>query len=374
MLLSLKESKDRELEAHDKIKPEEVAKPDTDPAQQEAMNQVSEQIATVNQERDGLNEAVRTAQAAQRADATKSASAARLLQHLRNFEAAHKTLLANLKADSNVLGLDPKSLVTVTIKDKPITDADSVAKTDSQQQAAVVMTSNMRLDELKGEIERLTAELDAPNSAHQKYVEALRTWTERREALIGTAEKRDSLSYIERQIQDLDGLPEQLKHGEDARAAKVKEIFAQIQEIVLTYRKLYHPVQEFILLNPVANQKLHLEFDASIVPVNLDETVLGRVNQGRRGSFSGVEDGKRALKAIVETADFQTAAGALAFVETVHGRFRADHRQSPPSVVELSEQLKAGTSPLELLYEFNMAKGAAYYVSKYVTKQFGSGS
>jgi hypothetical protein len=32
--------------------------------------------------------------------------------------------------------------------------------------------------------------LDAPNSAHQKYVEALRTWTERREALIGTSEKR----------------------------------------------------------------------------------------------------------------------------------------------------------------------------------------
>src|SRR5208282_4788842 len=30
MLLALKESKDRELEAHEKIKPEEVTKPDTD--------------------------------------------------------------------------------------------------------------------------------------------------------------------------------------------------------------------------------------------------------------------------------------------------------------------------------------------------------
>ena len=29
--------------------------------------------------------------------------------------------------------------------------------------------------------------------------------------------------------------------------------------MVLTYRKLYHPVQEFILLNPVTNQKLHLD-------------------------------------------------------------------------------------------------------------------
>jgi hypothetical protein len=117
----------------------------------------------------------------------------------------------------------------------------------------------------------------------------------------------------------------------------VKEIFEQIQEIVLTYRKLYHPVREFILLNPVANQKLHLEFDASIVLVNIDETILSKVNQGRRGSFAGVEEDKRALKAAVDTANFQTAAGALAFVETVLENFRADHRQSPPSHVELSE-------------------------------------
>jgi hypothetical protein len=118
-------------------------------------------------------------------------------------------------------------------------------------------------------------------------------WTERREALIGTSEKRDSLTHIEQQIKDLEGLPGQLKQAGGARAEKVKDIFAQIQEIVLTYRKLYHPVQEFILRNPVANQKLHLEFDASIVPVNLDETVLSKVNQGRRGSFAGVDEGDR---------------------------------------------------------------------------------
>jgi hypothetical protein len=368
MLLGLKESKDRELEAHEKIEPEEVGKPDTDPTQQETMNEVSEQIATVNQERDGLNESVRVADAAQRTDATKSASASRILQQLRNFEAAHKTLLANLKSDCDVLGLDPKSLVSITVTVKPVTDADAAAKADSQHQAEIVKGSNTRLEELKGEIERLTAELDAPNSAHQKYVEALRTWTERREALIGTAEKRDSLSYIVHQINELEGLPDRLRQAEEARAAKVKEIFAQLQEIVLTYRTLYHPVQEFILLNPVANQKLHLEFDASIVPVSLDETILSKVNQGRRGSFAGVEEGRRALKAVVATADFQTAAGALAFAETVLGRFRVDHRQSPPSPVELNEQLKSGTSPLELL---DSIFGLKYLSPKYQLKWSG---
>jgi ABC-type lipoprotein export system ATPase subunit len=368
MLLGLKDSKDRELEAHDQIKPEEVSKPETDPARLEEMNRVSEQITAVNQERDELNESVRVAAAAQRSDATKNACSERILQQIRNFEAAHATLLANLKADCEVIGLDPRALVSLTVKLKPVTDADAAATLNSEQQAGIIKNSNTRLDELKGEIERLTAELDAPNSAHQKYIEALRTWTERREALIGTAEKRDSLSYIERQIVELDGLPHKLKQAEEARALKVKDIFTQIQEIVQTYRKLYHPVQEFILLNQVANQKLHLEFDASIVPVNIDEAILSKVNQARRGSFAGVDEGRRALKAQVETADFQSAAGALAFAEAVVEHFRSDHRQSPPQPVELSEQLKAGSSPLELL---DAIFGLKYLSPKYQLKWSG---
>jgi hypothetical protein len=322
----------------------------------------------MNLERDEINETVRAAETAQRTDATKSASAVRILQQLRNFEAAHKTLLANILSDCNVLGLDPKSLLSIAVADKPVRDADSAAKADSQEQARIIETSYSRLEEIKGEIERITAELDAPNSAHQKYVEALRVWTERRAALIGTAEKRDSLAYVEQQLKELEGLPEQLKKAEMARAAKVREIFAQVQGIVLNYQELYHPVQEFILRNPVAAQKFHLEFDASIVSVNLDETILGKVNQGRRGSFAGIVEGKRALKAMVETADFQTGDGALAFAEAMLGRFRADHRQSPPSAVEFSDQLKSGSTSLELL---DAIFGLKYLSPKYQLKWSG---
>ncbi|MFZ0270471.1 MAG: hypothetical protein WB524_02670 [Acidobacteriaceae bacterium] len=368
LLLGLKESCDRELAAHEKIKPEEVARPDADPEQEEAMNRASEQIAAVNQERDALNEVVRKAEAAQRTNAMKCASAARILQQLRNFEAAHKSLLATLKADSDVLGIDPNLLVSITVTDNPVKDADATAKVDSLRQAEIIKTSNARLQDLRGEIEGLTAELDAPNTAYQKYVEALRAWSERREALIGTADRPDTLSYIEQRIKDLEGLPELLRQAQDARATKVKEIFVQIEEIVLTYRKLYHPVQEFILLNPVAAQKLNLEFDASIVPVNLEEAILSKVNQQRRGSFLGVEEGARALRAIVETADFQTAAGALTFAETVLGRLMADHRQSPPTPMDLSGQLKSATTPLELL---DAIFGLGYLSPKYQLKWSG---
>ncbi len=349
MLLALKESKDRELEAHDAIRPAEVVKPETDPAHQAAMNKANEQIAVVNEQRDQHSNAIRIAQAAQRTDASISASAARILKQLKNFEATHKALMQNLQSDCDVLGLDPATLVAVVVTDTSVTAADTGAKADAEVQAAIVNTSTLRLEDLRSEVERLTAELDAPNSAHQRYIEALRLWTERRDELVGSAEKRESIAYVANQIKELDDLPQLLKQAHATRAMKVEEIFSQIQEIVETYRKLYHPVQEFIILNQVANQKLHLEFDASIVPVDINEHILSKVNQGRRGSFAGVEEGRGALKALVATAEFQTGTGALLFSETLLERFRKDYRQSTPMSVEISDQVKSGSTSLELM-------------------------
>ena len=93
------------------------------------------------------------------------------------------------------------------------------------------------------------------------------------------------------------------------------------------------------------------------------------MNQGKRGSFAGVEEGKRALKTIADTADFQTAEGALAFAMTLLGRFRADHRQSPPPApCKLGEQLKSGAAPLELL---DAIFGLKYLSPKYQLKWSG---
>jgi ABC-type multidrug transport system ATPase subunit len=83
---------------------------------------------------------------------------------------------------------------------------------------------------------------------------------------------------------------------------------------------------------------------------------------------AGVEEGKRALKGIVDTADFQTASGAFAFAETLLGRFRADHRQSPAPPLELSEQLKSGATTQELL---DAIFGLKYLSPKYQLKWSG---
>lgn len=364
-LLALKQSKQGEIEAHEKLRPKEILKPETDPSQQTAMNLASKKIERLNQEREILNKAIRQSESAQGVDAVKRASASRVLQHLANFKSVYKTLLENLESDCKVLQTKPESLVKIEINEKPVRTEDGIAKADFAAQEAFIDAQAPRLGEIKSEIDKLTAELDAPNSAYQKYIEALREWTEKRKSLIGTAQKRDTLKFIEQQIEDLKAIPDKVKEATKARSEKVKEIYSDIEKIVGTYRTLYHPVQEFILLNPVAKGKLKLKFDANVMPDDLERTILGGINQAKRGTFAGVEEGQRVLKHLADGADFQTSSGVLAFAEALVQRFESDYRQEKPTRLKIEDQLKVGETPLKLL---DTIFGLTYLSPKYELK------
>ncbi|MBB5061085.1 ABC-type lipoprotein export system ATPase subunit/uncharacterized coiled-coil protein SlyX [Granulicella aggregans] len=365
MLLNLKEGKNRELEAHDAIKPAEVPKPNTDPAQQAEMEAIGAQIEAINTERDALAKAITASQSIRATAAIRIASAGRITQQLRNFEAAYRNALLAIKADCDVLGIKPEDLISILINEVPVSAASGEATAAAATELNNMTERQEKAARLRAEVEVLTERLDAPNSAHQRYVETLRTWADQRAAIVGTQDKPDSLTYISRQIYELDQLPTLLASARESRTAKVKEVFAQIEKIVLVYRTLYHPVHEFVMRNQVAKKKFDLQFDASIVTVGLDEIVLGKVNLNRKGSFNGVEEGKRALKNMAATADFQTASGVASFCNELMSRFYQDHRSLPPVSVSLMEQLRANVEPSMLM---DAIYGLEYLKPKYQLK------
>jgi ABC-type lipoprotein export system ATPase subunit len=368
LLLNLKASKEREVDAHDILKPIEVVKPEADPAQQAAMEAIGQNIAKANTERDALQETIRASDGAKKTAAAQVASAARVVQLLQNFNSAHQTLLRNLGNDCKVLGIDAAKLVTVVIDKSAVTAANDAAAKVLAEQDAKIITANTERKALKETIDTLTEQLDAPNSTYQKYTEALREWTERRAELVGEANTRDSLSYVEAQIKELDDVPNLLMAARTARVEKVKEIFAQIEAIVAIYRELYHPVQEFILCHPVAKKQFQLEFDASIIALGWEEIILGKVDKGRKGSFCGVEDSKRALQELIEQANLQTSDGVTKFCGDLLERFESDHRTKPFATCSLGDQLRSGVEPVVLL---DAIFGLSYLVPKYQLKWAG---
>jgi ABC-type lipoprotein export system ATPase subunit len=368
LLLNLKASKEREVEAHDRLKPAEVVKPEADPAQQVSMENISQQIGDANAKRDTLQETIRASDSMKKTAAAQTASAARIVQQLKNFTSVYQTLLRNLENDCKVLGIDATKLVTVTIDQSSVTNANETATKQLEEEEEKITAVKTELKTLKDTVDALTEQLDAPNSAYQKYTEALRQWMERRAELVGETTTRDSLSYVEVQIKELDDVPNLLKEAQTGRTSKVKEIFAQIESVVGIYRELYHPVQEFILFHPVAKKQFQMEFDASIIASQWEEIILAKVNQGRKGTFCGVEDGKRALKELLEQADLQTAGGVTQFCLDLMARFESDHRSIPYAPSSVIEQLRSGVEPVALL---DAIFGLSYLVPKYQLKWAG---
>src|SRR5205085_2058767 len=131
LLLNLEASKERELEEHDKAKPAEVAKPETDPAKKAEMDALSQEIGSKNASRDELTKKVKDAESAKRNATLRTATASRVLSSVQNFQAQHETFVRNVSKDCAALGVDPKSLVTLGLN---LTELETI-KTSEEESA-----------------------------------------------------------------------------------------------------------------------------------------------------------------------------------------------------------------------------------------------
>jgi DNA repair exonuclease SbcCD ATPase subunit len=349
LLLNLIASKERELQEHEKIKPVEVVKPETDPATKAAMDVISADIALKNTTRDTLVQNAKDAEAEKRNATLRAAIAKRVLSSIRNFEAQYQTFLVNVAKDCSVLGIDPKTLVTVTSQLEGVQAIFDESTNVVEDQETVITSLGVQLGTLKQEVDDLTDQLDAPSSEYQAYLEALRQWEINRATLVGDDTTPDTLGHVKKRVTDLDAIPVKLKDAGTRRETKVREIFTEIEARVNAYRELYEPVQQFIENHPLAKDKFKLDFDARIVCMDLAQQLLELVNQGRKGSFCGVEEGKLALKRLVENADFENGDGVVKFTDTLLDHFRCDYRATPKAEVAIQDQLAGNNRPVDLL-------------------------
>jgi wobble nucleotide-excising tRNase len=123
------------------------------------------------------------------------------------------------------------------------------------------------------------------------------------------------------------------------------------------YQHLYQPVQYFIANHRLATNKLHLEFRANVVASDFENRFLSFINQARRGSFCGVEEGRRRLREILKKADFQSEDGLKAFLMEISEHLDKDMRPDAEAPkVQIKEQLAKGEDEASLL-EFLFSLG-----------------
>ena len=284
-----------------------------------------------------------------KAAALRQAIAERVLGRLRNFEAQYETFVADAKLDCVELKLSARDLVKVEI------DKDTPTRILAEAKAAAEdgKTSKVALEEeslgLQDDMDELTQQLDAPNVQYQNYLQQLEAWNQQRLRILGDESQAGSISYLQRQINDLQALPERLAESRQEREQKARAIYGELQTLVSTYKSLYSPVQKFIEEHVLAAGKFSFEFEASVVYSGLENDLFSLVNQGRKGSFCGAEEGRRVLKNMAAHADFNVEDGAMEFCTTLLNDLTHDKREATSPEVPISEQLKKGATELDLL-------------------------
>jgi hypothetical protein len=362
LILNLIATKERELEAHDKIKPVDVPKPEADPVTKAEMDTISALITQKNLERDKASQRIRDAEAAKRVAALRSAVADRILSTISNFEAHFETFLANLSNDCLEIGIDPAQLVRFESNVEPVQTELALAKKLSVDKDAEIGILNTRLASLKDEIANLSVKLDSPNREYQTFVEALREWNAKRAEIVGDEESADTITYLNNRVTHLAELPAMIADTKVRRETKVREIYHSIETLVAIYKSLYLPVQGFIGQHALSQDNFRLNFDARIISSELEMKFSERINQGRKGSFCGLDEGKKILRHLVESTDFQKEDAAIEFCSLLLDHLTYDHRYSPKVPATVTEQLKSGTNEQQLL---DFIFGLEYLVPKY---------
>jgi energy-coupling factor transporter ATP-binding protein EcfA2 len=347
--------KKQELAAHDASKPPEVTKPESDPATQRKIDAIAQKIEEKAAEVNTLESEIATLKEGRTKDLKAVSAADRLLERIKNLETVFEQFRTDSAEDCSALGLNLDDLVKMQVDRAPLEGKRRQLARDAKSKADALKPDNETGPEYKRlarekEIGDLKRELDEPNRRYQAYLKATKDWEVKRRAIIGTPDTTDTILYYEQQLAALANLPGEAESVKNEIMGTITGIHGEIANLAAVYRTLYQPVQDFIEKHPLAREKFHLEFRADVVAVDFEGRFLGFINQGRRGSFCGVDEGRSMVLEIVKRADFQSEEGVKAFVEEIVNHLKKDLRpEGGGAEVNLEDQLTKGSDKVSFI-------------------------
>jgi hypothetical protein len=354
-LLNLEDEKRRELEAHDKLRPLEIIKPAADPSKQKQLEEIAANIQMKQNEKATLGADLKQRDSEVKVSAFRQAVAQRVCDRLRNFAAQYEKFISEATSDCIELKLSPTSLVKIEFDHLTPAAALEEASVAGETARSARINIKDQMAALQAEIEELTQRLDAPNVQYQSFLSQLEEWNQQRTIITGDEERTGSIRHIQKQIEDLTTVPPKISKLRSEREATVREVYKQLEQLVSNYKSLYSPVQKFIEEHALAAGKFSFEFEASVVCAGIEGGLFSYVNQGRKGSFCGADEGRKMLKGLTATADFNSENGTLSFANTLLDYMSHDKRDPGNPELLIWDQLRKDVEESELLnYIFSL--------------------
>lgn len=344
----------KELEDHEGNKPPEVKK--SDEKVDKGVEIIREKISECEQKIKEISEEIRIAEQSLASTVKNSRALETIKGRIENLEREYKGVI-RLNADAlKNFEIEIDDVLKMVINYTPI---------DSRLKKLGDMENELRLklDEEKPKSlfqkrnEYFTTKteqqgnLDQKGKQYQDYLDSLAEWQERKGSLIGDKNTRNTKTYLETRIAEVDTIPELINDVKKSVSKLISELFREKNSILKIYSELYAPIQEFAETHPIVNEQFGLEFSVHFVSTNLQGSFFTFINQGRKGSFHGEADGNKVFQELLMAADIQSEKGIKKLLDDIDAMLHFDHRKEHKPAVELHTQLRQGMTT-QGLYEF----------------------
>ena len=358
--------KKAELAAHVQAKPEEIAPPDKDPAVEGQNVKLAAEIEQIRAEVEKVDTTLAEITAKNKQALRRKALAEKLKAKLDNLQRTYEAFAASC-TECEELGVELKDVVTFEVRlakvEEIITDAllaseDLSGKLLEDKEGTPAHAKKQRLTK----VAELRRTMSVANQRYQQYLEDLAKWEARRKEIEGAPDVPESLAYFTAQIEELQKLPAELEAVKGERIETVQAIYQEIDNLARMYASLYSPIEKAIAGDPLRDRGLEIGFKVSIVPENFEARLFGLVQQGRRGTFCGVEEGQNKLRKRLRDADFSSSQGVEAFVEAIDDALSFDLRDDKREPVRITDLVKKGTEPVDV---YDYVFGLEYLFPRY---------
>ena len=200
----------------------------------------------------------------------------------------------------------------------------------------------------------------------------LKAWEIRRNAIVGAAERTDTIEYLKDRInRATEFIPAELETLRDRRRKLVRKIHEELLAIRTAYEELYAPVQKIAseaAESADPTDTLQLQFDAYLSPGRFQESFLDFVRKNRKGSFYGEDESRKAIIDLLNAHDLGTTDGAVAFTAAVYSALTVYNHDGTSEKVSIESQLRQNKSVLEL---YDYLFGLGYMEVRYTLRLGG---
>ena len=340
----LLKTKLHELEVHEKTKPVEIKKPETDEKVEKQVTEINEKLRELQTAKATLEKDIEEAQKKKAALLKKKSAITRILGELANFQNQYVGLAAKIEHDLKEVNIKISDIISFEVKTMSLNNdkenlSTEINELDNNLNAQVANSLPDKLSKIDKEIEKLREKLDEPNKRYQEYLKQLHDWEIKKKELIGDEEKDGTIEYLKQKLNyNQSSLPKVYAEKKEKRLEIARLIYKKKKELVDIFKALYKPVESFMA--KYKSEKYPVGFDVAFDIRDFHDNFFFYINQKVRGSFLGLEEGSGRLRDLVGSTNFNDEEDVIKFLRTLIDTLEFDLRDEKKEKRVIKHQMK----------------------------------